>query len=115
MILTVEFVSADIRFIRQNISKRHVNQNGKWSLFLWKRYLNYIYIYNRNETFTTKVFGSSILELLVRDHNTLADVDIGEASINIANYVNEGKPFDGWLPLSPSGNGEIHVQVEIIH
>jgi hypothetical protein len=51
---------------------------------------------------------------MVRDHNTLADSDIGEVSFNVSENVDEGKSFDGWLPLTPAGNGEIHVQVEVI-
>jgi len=65
--------------------------------------------------FTTKVFGTSVLEITVRDHNTLTDSDIGEASFNVSEYVNEGKPFDGWIPLEPSGTGEIHIKAEIVN
>ncbi|CAO0794356.1 unnamed protein product [Mucor circinelloides] len=67
-----------------------------------------------NETFTTKVFGTSVLEFMVRDHNTLADADIGEVSFNVSEHVDEGKSFDGWLALSPNGTGEIHIQVQVI-
>jgi hypothetical protein len=52
---------------------------------------------------------------MVRDHNTLADTDIGEVSFNVSEHVNEGKSFDGWLALSPKGNGEIHIQIEVIN
>ncbi|KAI8644638.1 C2 domain-containing protein [Parasitella parasitica] len=68
-----------------------------------------------NETFTTKVFGTSVLEFMVRDHNTLSDTDIGEISFNVSEHVDEGRPFDGWLALSPNGNGEIHIQVEVVN
>ncbi|CEP18365.1 hypothetical protein [Parasitella parasitica] len=68
-----------------------------------------------NETFTTKVFGTSVLEFMVRDHNTLSDTDIGEVTFNVSDHVDEGKPFDGWLGLSPNGNGEIHIQVEVLN
>ena len=52
---------------------------------------------------------------MVRDHNKLADSDIGEAFFTIADHVDEGQLFDGWLPLTPSGNGELHIQVQILH
>ncbi|KAI7907367.1 C2 domain-containing protein [Cokeromyces recurvatus] len=68
-----------------------------------------------NESFTTKVFGTSVLEFTVRDHNTLADNDIGVATFTVAENVDESEPFDGWLPLNPSENGEIHVHVEVIN
>ncbi|KAI7888150.1 C2 domain-containing protein [Mucor mucedo] len=67
-----------------------------------------------NETFVTKVFGTTVLDLVVREHNTLTDHDIGEASFQVAEYVDEGKSFDGWLPLVPSGSGEIHIRVEVV-
>ncbi|OBZ83487.1 Uncharacterized protein PYUK71.03c, partial [Choanephora cucurbitarum] len=67
------------------------------------------------DTFTTKVFASSSLDFMVRDHNKLADSDIGEAFFTIADHVDEGQLFDGWLPLTPSGNGELHIQVQILH
>ncbi|CAO3625901.1 unnamed protein product [Mucor hiemalis] len=67
-----------------------------------------------NETFTTKVFGTSTLDLLVRDHNTLSDTDIGEVTFSVAEHVDEGRPFDGWLPLTPNGNGELHIQVQVV-
>ncbi|KAI9258242.1 C2 domain-containing protein [Sporodiniella umbellata] len=68
-----------------------------------------------NETFTTKVFGVAALDIVVRDHNKLADTDIGEVSFNVAEYMSEGKSFDGWVPLSPSGTGEVHIQAEIVN
>lgn len=71
-------------------------------------------IFCRNETFTTKVFSTSTLDLLVRDHNTLSDTDIGETSFSVAEHVDEGRPFDGWLPLTPHGNGELHIQVQVV-
>ncbi|GAA5810280.1 hypothetical protein MFLAVUS_003700 [Mucor flavus] len=67
-----------------------------------------------NETFVTKVFGSSTLDLTVRDHKTLTHTDIGEASFHVSEYVDEGRSFDGWLPLTPAGSGEVHIQVEIV-
>ncbi|KAG2237442.1 hypothetical protein INT48_009571, partial [Thamnidium elegans] len=67
-----------------------------------------------NETFVTKVFGSSILDLTARDHKTLTHTDIGEASFHVSEYVDEGRSFDGWLPLTPAGSGEIHIQVEVV-
>lgn len=71
-------------------------------------------IFYRNESFTTKVFSTSALDLLVRDHNTLSDTDIGETTFSIAEHVDEGRPFDGWLPLTPHGNGELHIQVQVV-
>lgn len=67
----------------------------------------------RNETFTTTVFGTSVLEFIVRDKNTLADSDIGEVSLNVSDYVEGGKSFDGWLPLT-NGNGELHIQIQVV-
>jgi hypothetical protein len=70
--------------------------------------------YIRNESFTTTVFGTSILEFIVRDRNTLSDSDVGEVTLNVSEYVEGGKSFDGWLPLEPSGTGEIHVQIQVV-
>lgn len=67
----------------------------------------------RNESFTTPVFETSVLEFVVRDRNTLADSDIGEVSMNVSEYVEGGKLFDGWLPLT-NGTGEIHIQLEVV-
>ena len=67
-----------------------------------------------NETFSTKVFATSSLDFMVRDHHTLSDHDIGEVVFNVAENVDEGRPFDGWLSLVPEGSGEIHVQVEVV-
>jgi hypothetical protein len=44
----------------------------------------------------------------------LSDSDIGEVLFNVANNVDESKAFDGWLPLSPLGNGELHIQCEVV-
>lgn len=65
-----------------------------------------------NESFVTKAKG--IMDFKVKDHNTLTDVDIGDHQFDIANYVKPGQPFDGWLPLSPSGTGEIHVKISLV-
>ncbi|CEP18279.1 hypothetical protein [Parasitella parasitica] len=67
-----------------------------------------------NESFTTRVDSNGILDFKVKDHNTITDVDIGENQFNIANLVKPGQPFDGWLPLSPEGTGEIHVKVTLV-
>lgn len=51
---------------------------------------------------------------MVRDHNTLTDTDLGEATFHASEYVDDGKSFDGWLPLLPPGSGEIHIRVEVV-
>lgn len=81
----------------------------------WKSLVVYssIFIY-RNETFVTKIFGSSVIDLTVRDHKTLTHTDIGDASFHVSEYIDEGRSFDGWLPLVPPGTGEIHIQAEIV-
>ncbi|KAI8973424.1 C2 domain-containing protein [Mycotypha africana] len=68
-----------------------------------------------NETFTTKIVGPSTLELVVKNHNLMADTSIGEVEFQVNDRVDEGQPFDGWLPLSPSGSGEIHIRAEVIN
>jgi hypothetical protein len=105
-----------ILFTRPNTLKRTVILNGKAQrhpIGYIQKYTKHCFAY-RNESFTTKVFGTSILEMMVRDHNKLADSDIGEVSFNVAENVDEGRSFDGWLSLTPAGNGEIHIQVEVI-
>lgn len=67
-----------------------------------------------NESFTTKVESNGVLDFKVKDHNTITDVDIGENQFNVSNYVKPGQPFDGWLPLSPEGTGEIHVKITLV-
>lgn len=80
----------------------------------------YIYIYKhfalfRNDTFTTKVFGSSMIEFSIREHRTLADSEVGELNFTPSEYVDEGRPFEGWLPLEPAGSGEIGLSVEVLN
>lgn len=65
-----------------------------------------------NETFTAKV--KDIMDFKVKDHNKFNDVDIGENQFEVLNYVKPGQPFDGWLPLSPAGTGEIHVKISLV-
>lgn len=65
-----------------------------------------------NESFTTKVKG--IMDFKVKDHNTITDVDIGDHQFDVTNFVKPGQPFDGWLPLSPEGTGEIHVKIALV-
>lgn len=67
-----------------------------------------------NESFTTKVSGNGVLDFKVKDHNTITDVDIGDHQFNVNNTLKPGQPFDGWLPLSPEGTGEIHVKITVI-
>jgi Ca2+-dependent lipid-binding protein len=65
-----------------------------------------------NESFTTKAKG--IMDFKVKDRNTITDVDIGDHQFDITNNVKPGQPFDGWLPLSPAGTGEIHVKITLV-
>jgi Ca2+-dependent lipid-binding protein len=68
-----------------------------------------------NESFTSKVNASKgVIDFKVKDHNTITDVDIGDHQFDLAQHVQAGQPFDGWLPLSPPGTGEIHVKVSLI-
>ncbi|KAI8976019.1 C2 domain-containing protein [Pilobolus umbonatus] len=67
------------------------------------------------ETFTTKVFETSEIKFTVKDRRTLADAMIGVATLNVENLIHTKQPFDGWLPLSPSGTGQIHVKAEFVH
>ncbi|KAI8145236.1 C2 domain-containing protein [Fennellomyces sp. T-0311] len=67
-----------------------------------------------NESFTTKISdGKSLLDIKVKDKNTLSDVDIGDCTLDVADLLQSGQTFDGWLALEPSGNGEVHVRVEV--
>ncbi|KAI8145238.1 C2 domain-containing protein [Fennellomyces sp. T-0311] len=67
-----------------------------------------------NESFTTKISdGKSLLDIKVKDKNTLNDVDIGDCTLDVADLLQSGQTFDGWLALEPSGNGEVHVRVEV--
>ncbi|ORZ23286.1 C2 domain-containing protein [Absidia repens] len=64
-----------------------------------------------NEKFTTKTENGK-LDILVKDHNTLTDVDIGGVVFDASSVLQTGQAFDGWLTLSPAGTGEIHIRVE---
>ncbi|KAI8070792.1 C2 domain-containing protein [Gongronella butleri] len=64
-----------------------------------------------NESFVAKV-DSGKLDIKVKDKNTLTDVDIGDAVLDVSNVLQSGQPYDGWLKLSPADAGEIHVRVE---
>ncbi|KAG0830248.1 hypothetical protein G6F16_007650 [Rhizopus arrhizus] len=64
-----------------------------------------------NETFTTKIYPQrDTLDFKVKDHNTLTDVDIGDHQFKLSDQ----QPFDGWLPLTPEGTGEIHVKIAFL-
>ncbi|KAI9275987.1 C2 domain-containing protein [Sporodiniella umbellata] len=64
-----------------------------------------------NETFTATISPKrEALDLKVKDHNTLNDVDIGDCSLKL----DQQQPFDGWLSLIPEGTGEIHVKVDFL-
>jgi Ca2+-dependent lipid-binding protein len=65
-----------------------------------------------NESFTTRVKG--IMDFKVKDYNTITDVDIGDHQFDVSSFVKPGQPFDGWLPLSPEGTGEIHVKISMV-
>ncbi|KAF7731922.1 hypothetical protein EC973_007753 [Apophysomyces ossiformis] len=67
------------------------------------------------ESFTTKIGSDrSVLEIMVKDYNKLNDVDIGEANLDVWKSLNNQTSFDGWLPLTPEGTGEVHVRVEVV-
>lgn len=65
-----------------------------------------------NESFAVKVKDN--MDFKVKDYNKFNDVDIGEHQLNVLQLVKPGQPFDGWLPLSPAGTGEIHVKIAMV-
>ncbi|KAJ2964405.1 hypothetical protein NQZ79_g602 [Umbelopsis isabellina] len=68
-----------------------------------------------NEKFETAVgSGKTLVDIKVKDHNTLQDVDIGNVVLDLWENVQPNKPFQGWLPLSPSGTGEVNVSMEFV-
>lgn len=68
-----------------------------------------------NESFSLKVSeGRSQLDIKVKDKNTLNDVDIGDCTLDVYSVVQNGQPFDGWVPLEPKGSGEVHIRVEAV-
>ncbi|ORX55786.1 hypothetical protein DM01DRAFT_1321135 [Hesseltinella vesiculosa] len=64
-----------------------------------------------NESFLAKVDNGK-LDIKVKDKNTLSDVDIGDVNVDLTQLMQSGAPYDGWLKLSPSDAGEIHVRIE---
>ncbi|KAI8333575.1 C2 domain-containing protein [Chlamydoabsidia padenii] len=64
-----------------------------------------------NEKFTTKAENGKI-DIKVKDHNTITDVDIGSVVFDATTVLQTGEVFDGWLALSPEGTGEIHIRVD---
>ncbi|RUP50358.1 hypothetical protein BC936DRAFT_139503 [Jimgerdemannia flammicorona] len=71
-----------------------------------------------NESYTLSVTGSPLtLDIKVKDHNTFGgDVDLGEHELKLWELVHpvagQMSTYDSWLPLSPSGSGEIRVKLE---
>ncbi|KAI8070191.1 C2 domain-containing protein [Thamnidium elegans] len=65
-----------------------------------------------NESFAIKV--KDHMDFKVKDYNKFNDVDIGEHQLDVLQLVKPGQPFDGWLPLSPAGTGEIHVKITMV-
>ncbi|KAI8099690.1 C2 domain-containing protein [Halteromyces radiatus] len=63
-----------------------------------------------NEKFVAKAENGKI-DIKVKDHNTLSDVDIGGIVFDATTVLQTGQAFDGWLKLSPEGTGEIHVRI----
>ncbi|KAI8376305.1 C2 domain-containing protein [Radiomyces spectabilis] len=69
-----------------------------------------------NESFSYRIgSGKSVMDIKVKDHNTLKDdVDIGEITFDVWERLQNGQTaFDGWVPLTPEGTGELHVRVEL--
>lgn len=70
--------------------------------------------FSRNESFSAALNGgSSILDIKIKDKNTLNDVDIGDCFVNVAELLQNQNVFEGWLPLEPQGTGEIHLRIDV--
>ncbi|CAO3579465.1 unnamed protein product [Absidia cylindrospora] len=63
-----------------------------------------------NEKFTVKSENGK-LDIKVKDHNTITDVDIGSIVFDATTVLQTGEAFEGWIALSPEGTGEIHIRV----
>ncbi|KAI9485092.1 C2 domain-containing protein [Zychaea mexicana] len=67
-----------------------------------------------NETFLAKISdGKTLLDIKIKDKNTLNDVDIGDCSYDVADLLQSGQSFDGWVPLEPQGTGEVRLRIEV--
>jgi hypothetical protein len=55
-----------------------------------------------------------MVDVKVKDHNTLQDVDIGNVTLDLWENVQANKSFQGWLPLQPAGTGEVNVSFEFV-
>jgi hypothetical protein len=55
-----------------------------------------------------------MIDIKVKDHNTLQDVDIGNVVLDLWENVQPNKSFQGWLPLQPTGTGEVNVSMEFV-
>ncbi|KAI8064721.1 C2 domain-containing protein [Gongronella butleri] len=67
-----------------------------------------------NETFTQAIAPSpTLFDFKVKDHNKLhRAVDLGETRFNIWDLVQPNFSFDQWIPLYPTGSGEIHLRID---
>ncbi|KAF7723819.1 hypothetical protein EC973_001603 [Apophysomyces ossiformis] len=68
-----------------------------------------------NESFTCTVSGQPmVFDFKVKDHNRLShDVDLGYFRGNIWDFLVAGvSTSDQWLPLYPTGSGELHIRIE---
>lgn len=72
------------------------------------------FTFSRNESFSAPLNGgSSILDIKIKDKNTLNDVDIGDCFVNVAELLQNQNVYEGWLPLEPQGTGEVHIRMDI--
>ncbi|KAG2187239.1 hypothetical protein INT44_004924, partial [Umbelopsis vinacea] len=68
-----------------------------------------------NERFEVNVNSAkTTVDIKVKDHNTLQDVDIGNVVLDLWENVQPNKSFQGWLPLQPTGTGEVNVSIEFM-
>jgi hypothetical protein len=58
--------------------------------------------------------AKTTVDIKVKDHNTLQDVDIGNVVLDLWENVQPNKSFQGWLPLQPTGTGEVNVSIEFM-
>lgn len=71
-----------------------------------------------NESFSYKVGGEPfIFDFKVKDHNKIRSaVDLGQSRCNIWDLIKVDAPgggaFNQWLPLFPSGSGELRVNIQ---
>jgi hypothetical protein len=77
--------------------------------------LTNVLIFIRNERFEVSVTGNkTLIDIKVKDHNTLRDVDIGSVVLDLWENVQPNKSFQGWLPLQPLGTGEVNISMEYV-